>query len=123
MNCKYYYKGTSFDSELELDDFLLNNGPEFIDKYGDIVGQEVTKEQTRWVSAVDKIKVETTNVESRYDHHAQSLMPKIPNTKPVTEFLSGLEVNGHLLFPEFREETYFKNRIESWRSNKEKRFT
>ena len=43
MNCKYYYKGTSFDSELELDDFLLNNGPEFIDKYGDIVGQEVTK--------------------------------------------------------------------------------
>jgi hypothetical protein len=32
----------------------------------------------------------------------------------VTKFLSGLEVDGNLLFPEFRVEEYWKRRIESW---------
>jgi len=36
MNCKYYYGDHFFKSELELDDFLLDNGPELIDKYGDL---------------------------------------------------------------------------------------
>jgi len=35
MNCIYFYKNHKFNSELELDDFLLDKGPELIDEFGD----------------------------------------------------------------------------------------
>ena len=38
----------------------------------------------------------------------------------VTEFLSGLEINGKLLFPEFIDTNYFNTRKEEW---KDGRFT
>jgi len=40
MNCKYYYGTMAFNSELELDDFLLSDGPRLLEKYKDFVGQE-----------------------------------------------------------------------------------
>jgi len=33
----------------------------------------------------------------------------------VNRFLSGLTVNGKLLFPEFREDLYWNNRYEAWK--------
>ena len=36
MACRYFYNGHKFDSEIELDDFLLANG-KLVSKLGDIV--------------------------------------------------------------------------------------
>jgi len=45
MNCKHYYKNILFNSEIELDDFLLSGGDKLLDKYGDTVFQEHTLSQ------------------------------------------------------------------------------
>ena len=128
MNCKYYYGTKVFNSELELDDFLLDRGPELMDKYEDFVGQEAAElRQLKWAEVMDDFAEnsfnERKNGTTRYDTYAQSQDIEYQGTIAVTRFLSGLEVGGHLLFPKFEEEIYFQNRIKSWKSNKEKRFT
>lgn len=127
MNCKYYYKNKTFNSELELDDFLLEDGPRLFEKYGDIVAQDYTLRQLKWAEITDALEKESFDNKSKgtvvYDTYSQSRDVEYPGTIRVTKFLKGLEVNGDLLFPEFREDVYFQNRIDSWKSNKEKRFT
>ena len=129
MNCKYYYGTRQFNSELELDDFLLMKGPELLDKYGDTVFQELTGSQMQWLDPLKKIdqqsRKKSDNTERRYNTISRSIEETSPGRVAVTKFLSGLRTEGDnkLLFPEFIEENYFNKRIESWRSDKEKRFS
>lgn len=132
MSCIYKYGNMTFDSELELDDFLLNAGPELLEKYGDTVFQDATDSQLRWwdhlkIVAQESRKSKIEGFKKKYNRELQTLEPDVSGHTNVTKFLSGLKINDgfveKLLFPEFIEENYFNNRIESWKSNKEKRFT
>ena len=126
MHCRYIYGNQQFASELELDDFLLSRGPEFLDKYGDEVFQALTEVQMQWLDEIDPILITSRNSPKGkrvYNRELQSLEQQIVNRTAVTKFLSGLKIEGKYLFPEFNEEEYFKKRVKQWISNEEKRFT
>lgn len=126
MNCRYIYGTQEFDTELELDDFLLSKGPELLDKYGDEVFQELTTVQMRWMDAIDPIATQSRNRSKGkkvYDTILQTLEEELNDRVAVTKFLSGLKVDGKYLFPKFDENEYFAKRIKKWTSNDEKRFT
>jgi len=42
MTCTFEYKGKTFNSELELDDFLLASGHKLYSAYGDMVFNKPT---------------------------------------------------------------------------------
>jgi len=126
MNCKYYYGTMAFNSELELDDFLLSDGPRLLEKYKDFVGQEQPKtRQLKWAEVVDDLAEISSSIKgtTKYNFHLNTQEFESSGTVSVTKFLSGLEIDGNLVFPEFIEENYFNERIKSWKSNKEHRFT
>lgn len=119
MECIYYYNGHTFKSELELDDFLLANR-KLVSKYGDIVFSRTTRANHTYDILMTK-KVETDKLRDTYiklrqkwkedDESYEIQRPYIG----VTEFLSGLRnSNGTLLFPEFKEEEFWKRRKEKW---------
>lgn len=116
----------AFNSELELDDFLLSDGPRLLEKYKDFVGQEQPKtRQLKWAEVVDDLAEISSSIKgtTKYNFHLNTQEFESSGTVSVTKFLSGLEVDGNLVFPEFIEENYFNERIKSWKSNKEHRFT
>ena len=126
MNCRYIYGSQQFNSELELDDFLLSKGPKLLDKYGDQVFQELSEIQMRWLDEIEPILVANRKDgkgKRVYNRELQSLEEQINNRVAVTAFLSGLKIDGKYLFPEFDDKEYFKKRVKQWKSNEEKRFT
>lgn len=124
MACTYKYKGRTFDSELELDDFLLEKAP-FEPTLGDLVFQ-MTAPQLKVAEKLDRIAKESKDVKKRMDdviaagkvvYDADGNMSvEDPPYIGVNKFLSGLTVNGELLFPEFREDEYWKRRYNDWKS-------
>lgn len=128
MNCKHYYKNILFNSEIELDDFLLSGGDKLLDKYGDTVFQEHTLSQLNTIDQLEPIvrkSKDYKNYNSVRSYNKQSQSTEIidKTRTQVTKFLSGLRIEGKLIFPEFIEENYFNTRIESWRNSTGKRFT
>ena len=122
MACTYILGGITYNSELELDDFLLSNG-HLISKLGDAVFsvsekinnnldiiQNKISQDVKDLKELDKIKKATTTYiddegVTRYE-------------KPyagVTQFLSGLKIGDEYLFPEFRPDEYWKNRKGDWK--------
>lgn len=117
MACNYFYKGFQF-TESELDDFLLGNGKEVLDKYGDTVFRELSKLQIQNYATLSKIK----------EKGDKELLDQIKNKtefgyevggkyKSITHVLSGVKSisSNKYLFPEFIIENYFKSRRNEWK--------
>lgn len=121
MSCIYIYNGHTFNSELELDDFLLANG-KLVSKYGDIVFQR-SSIHNHVIDILNKAGADSQALRDTYNKvkSASYVDGEIsPDFKPpfigVNRFLSGLRNSeGQLLFPEFREDAYWENRFSNWK--------
>ena len=106
MTCKYIYKKHTFNSEAELDDFLLERS-KFLSKFGDLVFSMSTATAhsldliTRASEkALEKKKQWETNKE-RYTEDGARREYKLPYMG-VNEFLEGLtNEDDKLFYPEF----------------------
>lgn len=118
MGCLYDYKGHVFQSELALDDFLIENG-KLVSKYGDMVFSRTSRANFTYdilmdkKKETDKLKAEYVEVQRQWREDGESYEVKPPFIG-VTTFLSGLRVNGNLLFPEFRLEEFWMRKKERW---------
>lgn len=127
MACRYFYNGHKFDSEIELDDFLIANG-KLVSKLGDIVFSQ-TPAQNQVASMLrdidrgskdlqDKYREWRHSKKMHYNENGEELFEDPPYIG-VNRFLSGLKnSDGQLLFPEFREEAYWAKKTAEWREGK-----
>ena len=123
MACNYFYNEHKFESELKLDDFLLSNG-KLVSKLGDIVFSQ-SAAQNAVASKLQDIEKESQELRKKYREWRHSKkMHYVENGEEsfedppyigVNKFLSGLKVNGKLLFPEFREESYWAKKTGEWK--------
>ena len=124
MACIYIYEGRVFDSELQLDDFLLANG-RFIPQLGDIVFSQ-SDAQNSVASKLKTIENKSKSLQDKYRewrhsneiHYAEGgeEIVEQPPYIGVNKFLSGLKnQNGDLLFPEFREQAYWAKKTSEWK--------
>lgn len=127
MACKYYYKGHEFASELELDEFLLERLP-LEAELGDMVFSTNSTIQLNTISRLSEINKEAFKLKELYNEILKNAQytedgEPIINKPPyigVNKYLSSLEIDGKLLFPEFREKEYWARRRKAW---KEGQFT
>lgn len=124
MACTYIYKGNQFNSELELDDFLLEKAP-FEPILGDLVFS-MSSAQLNVSQQLSNISKESVRVKKLMDDAVKSgkviydedgnMAVENPPYIGVTKFLSGLRNSeGKLLFPQFREEEYWGRRYKNWK--------
>lgn len=121
MGCIYDYKGHVFQSELELDDFLLERG-HLISKYGDIVFSKSNR-AIQTYDSIMSLKMDTEALKaSRTISEVEDGKNDIENINVsgngyigVNKFLQGLRnLDGNLLFPEFKPENYWKEIKPRW---------
>ena len=124
MACKYIYKGKQFNSEIELDDFLLEKAP-FEPTLGDLVFS-MTSAQLNVSNQLSQIAKESHKVKKTmydainagkvvYDEDGNMAVEDPPYIG-VNKFLSGLKnAAGELLFPQFRDEEYWSRRYSNWK--------
>lgn len=124
MACRYIYKGHEFNSELALDDFLIENK-----RFESILGDAVfsaTSAQNNVDAALTTIAREAQDLQRKYrEWQEQQKMIytedgdesfEQPPYIGVNKFLSGLTNEaGELLFPEFREDEYWSRRFSNWK--------
>lgn len=121
MNCIYNYKGHTFQSELELDDYLLEKR-KFETKHKDLVFSKKTP-------ALKTLDIITTSNEQAEILKKNGTIIVNPDGKNdieptkidgkghigVTDFLMGLtNIEGNLLFPEFIESNYWATVKPRW---------
>ena len=134
MSCTYEYRGHKFNSELELDSFLLEKG-KYIDVLGDVVFQNVNTRNDA-LNTIKTIKEDAKELAILYqkakkegklvygEDGSTQLVFQSPRVG-VTQYLTGLRNSeGKLLFPEFRaddfkedgedKEGYWSNRFAKW---------
>lgn len=125
MGCIYDYKGHIFQSELELDDFLLERR-HLVSKYGDIVFSKSNRAIQTYDSVMN-LKMDTEALKaSKIISEVEDGKNDIENTNVsgngyigVNKFLQGLRnLEGDLLFPEFRPENYWKEIKPRWAGGK-----
>ena len=125
MGCIYDYKGHIFQSELELDDFLLERG-HLVSKYGDIVFSKSNRAIQTYDSVMN-LKMDTEALKaSKIISEVEDGKNDIENINVsgngyigVNKFLQGLRnLEGDLLFPEFRPENYWKEIKPRWAGGK-----
>ena len=119
--CYYIYKGHKFNSELELDDFLLRKGDQMYSKYGDIVFENATLTET--LNTLEDIRRRANEFQSAYIRakntylDGEDTLEFKPPYIGVTAFLRGLTTqDNNLLTPEFRELEYWKRKILDWKN-------
>lgn len=124
MACRYIYKGHEFNSEVELDDFLIENR-----RFESILGDTVfsaTSAQNNVNAALTVIANDAVELQKKYKEWLrQNKMIytedgdesfEQPPYIGVNKFLSGLtNEEGELLFPEFREDEYWSRRYSNWK--------
>ena len=124
MACRYIYKGHEFNSELALDDFLIENK-----RFESILGDAVfsaTSAQNNVDAALTTISRDAQELQRKYrEWQEQNKMIytedgdesfEQPPYIGVNKFLSGLTNEaGELLFPEFREDEYWSRRFSNWK--------
>lgn len=118
MGCLYVLDGHTFQSEIELTDFLIENR-NFLTKYGDIVFSRTSK--ANWTCDVLENKLAETEkyrqwMKERKDWaEDDKRLEVIEPMMGVNKFLSGLtKEDGSLLFPEFRQESYWLKKKADW---------
>ena len=124
MACRYIYKGHEFNSELALDDFLIENK-----RFESILGDAVfsaTSAQNNVDATLTTISRGSRELQRKYrEWQEQNKMIytedgdesfEQPPYIGVNKFLSGLTNEaGELLFPEFREDEYWSRRFSNWK--------
>lgn len=119
MICTYIYKGTRFESELELNDFLLEKD-KYLSDYGDIVFSKTTS-QLSTIENLDKAKEIALERKKKWDLDKEYYTVegrryeyRLPYMG-VNEFLEGLtNSDDRLFFPEFIEHNYWTKRYLDW---------
>ena len=117
--CIYIYKNKVFNSEAELDDFLLERD-KYLSEYGDIVFSEQTTPQIKTGQALNDAGKRAQKAKEKWDS-AEKIYTEdgvIANIRPymgVNEFLEGLTNSDNKLFyPEFIEHNYWTKRFLDW---------
>ena len=119
MACTYIFRGHQFNSELELDDFLLSNG-HLISVLGDAVfDHSVAMNATvAKLKELQKLWVDLDQQRRQASREYIDGQEKDNYKKPymgVTDFLSGLKKSdGSLMFPQFRPDAYWAERRKQW---------
>lgn len=122
MACRYIYKGFQFDSELKLDDFLLEKLP-FEPILGDMVFSQ-TQSQNLVESQMHKIYRQSKDVRKQanlirkqnreYDENGDPIIKKPPFigvNRFVREYRTA---NGNQIVREFRDKKYWEERFADW---------
>lgn len=124
MACRYYYRGHLFNSEMELDDFLIEQR-----RFEPILGDLVFKYdrfQAPVVAKIEQVLKQTEELKGKraewereqkmiYGEDGDLSLIKNPPYDGVNSYLSGLRDQfGNLMFPEFRRKTYWAKRKERW---------
>lgn len=118
MICIYKYKGHVFNSEAELDDFLLEKD-KYLKDFGDTVFSKTTAQlntNSLMKTANDKAKKakEKWDAAPKY-YNEDGVMANIKPYMGVNEFLEGLRnSNDRLYYPEFIEHNYWTQRFLAW---------
>ena len=121
MICTYNYKGKTFKSESELNDFLLEKD-KYLSEFGDLVFS-MTTAQLHTKSIIQATNDKATAKKAEYDAEVKSIRYtedgiRMNYKKPymgVNEFLDGLtNSDDKLFFPEFIEHNYWTNRFLAW---------
>ena len=121
MICTYTYKGRTFNSEAELDDFLLEKD-KFLSEYGDIVfSVDPTTAQGKAYAKLDEATTRAKERKKIWDSERviytedDAIFEYAKPYQGVNEFLSGLRNSeGRLFFPEFVEHNYWTKRYLDW---------
>ena len=126
MKCVYFYKDKQFNSELELDDFILERLP-LEPILGDMVfSDNVSTPQLNVAHQLKVINEQSQKLRQQYKEYRKSqkatytedgeLKYQDPPYIGVNDFLSGVvTADGTPLFPEFRDEEYWKGRFSHWK--------
>ncbi len=125
MSCKYIYKNKIFDSEIELDDFLLENS-KLEPILGDVVYNGNTTQNVVYAK-LKKINEDSQELEKKYKSFLQKKDLEytedgepIINEPPyigVNKYLANYRTSeGNRIIPEFNDENYWKEREADWKS-------
>lgn len=123
MACRYFYKGHEFESELALDDFLIEKLP-FEPTLGDMVFSN-TQEQIQVANQIQQIDKDSSKVreEARqlrrqakeFDENGEPLIKKPPYIG-VNRFIGEYRTpSGGQIIREFRDEEYWIRRFADWK--------
>ena len=124
MACIYNYRGHIFNSELELDNFLLEK-EKYYDKYKDLVFSSSKERQFAVANQLEAIRQEGEKDQGaanayrkaqrenkiKYGEDGEESIEQPPYIG-VNAFLASIE--GERLFPEFRIEIYWTERFKAW---------
>ena len=122
MGCIYKYKGLVFQSELQLDDFLIEKYP-LVSKYPDLAFSKSVTLSTydtimQFKKESEDLKYSSSSVENGKNDIEPTRVTK-KNHIGVNDFLKGLKtLDGDLLFPEFILENYWKEIRPRWAGGK-----
>lgn len=123
MTCKYIYKGKTFNSESELDDFLLEKD-KYLSEFGDIVFSKTSTQlhaQSQIKDGGFKAREKKAEWESSGKIYTEDgARGKLkPPYMGVNEFLDGLtNEDNKLFYPQFIESNYWKKRFLDWSEGK-----
>jgi hypothetical protein len=71
MGCVYKYGNLTFNSELELDDFILSKGYELVEEIGDIAYQKQSSRQIALRKALWELKTMNNDLSSQLKNKQQ----------------------------------------------------
>ena len=117
MHCIYNLKGRTFDSEAQLDDFLLERYKRYYPKYGDLVFSKMTNQQLGQHELIDKLDNKASAIKEKnvvYMEEGEEIKEYNAPHIGVTSMLASVEVDGSPLFPIFKPENYWANRLSFW---------
>lgn len=119
MACIYKIKGHTFNSELELDDFILEKY-KYLSKYGDIVFNSTPRQLAVFdqLNEIHKKALEDNHLYDlwreenfEYGEDGEITLDKYPYIG-VNKFLSNQRIDDdHRLYPEFIPERYWKEQV------------
>lgn len=118
MICTYKYKGHTFNSEAELDDFLLTKD-KYLKEFGDTVfsmNEAQLKANSLLKTAGEKAKEAKAKWEAASKSYTEDgVRADIKPYMGVNEFLEGLRnSNDKLFYPEFVDFEYWSRRYLAW---------
>lgn len=123
MGCIYFYNEQQFNSELELDSFLLERKP-LLDQFkGTAFSVRENNIQLSILNKLNQINEKSQKLQSdlktwyktnaTYDEDGDVSIEKRPFIG-VNKYLSGLLIDGTQLFPVFKDKEYWSRQFENW---------
>lgn len=123
MNCIYRLGNLRFNSELELDDFILSDGHIVVSMIGDVAYQQITDRQQNRVLTIKKVRdagrqakkaAKIKDIDS-FNHMFEERIGDNDKFTAITKFLQGLTtVDNELMFPQMIKDNFFKERRKDW---------